>query len=421
MLGGENRTKEKARLRKGVHILVATPGRLLDHLMNTSSFRAPQLEVMFLDEADRLLDMGFTESIRDILTKFEGMTQDAGTARFQRILCSATLHGELDRLVTMSLRQPVSVGFSVTEGDIGGGGLTVGPTSSPTGLGIGISLSLPTPTPSATPTDAANLVATNTNTNTNTNIKHHPLPPSTSSFSIPATLRQHVVEAPGKVRLASLLGYLRRIAGPSLSATKGATTTTTTTGSRGKVVVFVSTGDGVEFLYHILTEIWSVAYHESSMSSSTFIRNGGGGEGGRGRGRGRGRGGYRSHEEEEDDDDDDDDDNGVGVDHVRDVLEEVRRAQRSLRPTKNHKKAKLHHHDHLASLSHDANGRDKKHHSAGPCLGSLPIYKLHGSMPQAERSAHFLHFVRAKEAVLICTDVAARGLDFPLVSTIIQV
>jgi superfamily II DNA/RNA helicase len=61
--GGENRAKEKARLRKGVTVLVATPGRLLDHLQNTQSFRSDDLRWLVLDEADRLLDLGFEQKI----------------------------------------------------------------------------------------------------------------------------------------------------------------------------------------------------------------------------------------------------------------------------------------------------------------------------------------------------------------------
>jgi ATP-dependent RNA helicase DDX31/DBP7 len=56
--GGEKKKSEKARLRKGISILVATPGRLLDHLKTTESFSLTNLEWVILDEADRLLDMG---------------------------------------------------------------------------------------------------------------------------------------------------------------------------------------------------------------------------------------------------------------------------------------------------------------------------------------------------------------------------
>ena len=63
MHGGENRAKEKARLRRGVTVLVATPGRLLDHLQNTAAFRTEELRWLVLDEADRLLDLGFEQKI----------------------------------------------------------------------------------------------------------------------------------------------------------------------------------------------------------------------------------------------------------------------------------------------------------------------------------------------------------------------
>lgn len=56
--GGEKKKSEKARLRKGVVVLVATPGRLLDHIKTTESFNLTKLRWVVMDEADRLLDMG---------------------------------------------------------------------------------------------------------------------------------------------------------------------------------------------------------------------------------------------------------------------------------------------------------------------------------------------------------------------------
>jgi len=53
VMGGENRAKEKARLRKGISILIATPGRLLDHLQHTASFVYSNLRWIVFDEADR--------------------------------------------------------------------------------------------------------------------------------------------------------------------------------------------------------------------------------------------------------------------------------------------------------------------------------------------------------------------------------
>ena len=78
VMGGENKQKEKARLRKGVSVLVATPGRLLDHLRHTTAFRADLLRWLVLDEADRMLDVGFEEDLNAILADLNRRTENAG-------------------------------------------------------------------------------------------------------------------------------------------------------------------------------------------------------------------------------------------------------------------------------------------------------------------------------------------------------
>nr|CAI5870457.1 unnamed protein product [Callosobruchus analis] len=72
LCGGENRNTEKNRLRKGVHILIATPGRLLDHMLHTNAFKTDKVRCMVLDEADRLLDMGFKKDIMRIVEEIDG-------------------------------------------------------------------------------------------------------------------------------------------------------------------------------------------------------------------------------------------------------------------------------------------------------------------------------------------------------------
>lgn len=88
VMGGENRTKEKARLRKGVVLLIATPGRLLDHLRMTESFVVDNLRWLVLDEADRLLDLGFEEALNAILGEISRRTENAS-------LCTALLSATL--------------------------------------------------------------------------------------------------------------------------------------------------------------------------------------------------------------------------------------------------------------------------------------------------------------------------------------
>ena len=67
LMGGEKKKAEKARLRKGVPIIVATPGRLVDHLENTKGFSLRSIRFLVLDEADRMLSMDFEEEITKVL------------------------------------------------------------------------------------------------------------------------------------------------------------------------------------------------------------------------------------------------------------------------------------------------------------------------------------------------------------------
>lgn len=72
LTGGATKNHEKNRLRRGCPILVCTPGRLLDHLQNTSSFKCDKLMWLVLDEADRLIEEGFGETLQGIMKALEG-------------------------------------------------------------------------------------------------------------------------------------------------------------------------------------------------------------------------------------------------------------------------------------------------------------------------------------------------------------
>ena len=63
LVGGEKRKAEKARLRKGITVLIGTPGRLLDNVQHTKSLRFDKVGWLVLDEADRLFDMGYEKDI----------------------------------------------------------------------------------------------------------------------------------------------------------------------------------------------------------------------------------------------------------------------------------------------------------------------------------------------------------------------
>jgi len=67
IMGGANRRTEAEKLYKGVNLIVATPGRLLDHLLNTKGFIVRNLVALVIDEADRILEQGFEDDLRQIL------------------------------------------------------------------------------------------------------------------------------------------------------------------------------------------------------------------------------------------------------------------------------------------------------------------------------------------------------------------
>uniref|UniRef100_A0A673JDN2 ATP-dependent RNA helicase n=1 Tax=Sinocyclocheilus rhinocerous TaxID=307959 RepID=A0A673JDN2_9TELE len=86
LMGGEKRKAEKARLRKGINVLISTPGRLVDHIKNTLSIAFSAVRWLILDEADRTLDLGFEKDLTVILNALNA----TGLAR-QNVLLSATL------------------------------------------------------------------------------------------------------------------------------------------------------------------------------------------------------------------------------------------------------------------------------------------------------------------------------------------
>jgi len=230
--GGENRAKEKAKLRKGCVILSATPGRLLDHLQNTEAFVFVNCSFLVFDEADRVLDLGFEKDVDAILDIIEDTKKDAKSAPFQMTLLSATLTPGTDRL-RMKMQNAVTVDVNPeadreiefvqrddddddNENDEDEEGLR-----------------------------RAMARAAGTVDDTNKQPQHE------KKIRVPAQLTHTIFETPPKARLAAIAGLL---AGWALS-------------DLNKVIVFFASRESVEYHYEILS--WLAGQKNKKNSSSS--------------------------------------------------------------------------------------------------------------------------------------------------------
>ena len=100
IFGGVNQNPQVAQLRAGVDILIATPGRLLD-LQGQKLLSLAQVDILILDEADRMLDMGFLRDIKKILALMPN--------RSQNLLFSATFSEDIKKLAGSFMRSPIQV------------------------------------------------------------------------------------------------------------------------------------------------------------------------------------------------------------------------------------------------------------------------------------------------------------------------
>ncbi|KAG7988548.1 hypothetical protein I3843_03G192400 [Carya illinoinensis] len=217
IMGGENRSKEKARLRKGISVLVATPGRLLDHLRHTSSFLHANLRWIIFDEADRILELGFGKEIEEILDIL-GSRQDASVDEEiaesyisehprQNVLLSATLNEKVNHLAKISLENPVMIGLDYKKKQ-----------------------------PVLSIKDFGSL-----GSDANYELEHpvKMMSSSNGDFRVPAQLVQRYVKVSCGLRLAVLLSILKDLL---------------ERGTSQKIVVFFSTCDAVDFHHSLLSE-----------------------------------------------------------------------------------------------------------------------------------------------------------------------
>ncbi|CAE6261613.1 unnamed protein product [Arabidopsis arenosa] len=126
VIGGENRKKEAEILAKGVNLLVATPGRLLDHLENTNGFVFKNLKLLVMDEADRILEQNFEEDLKKIIKLLPKTRQTS--------LFSATQSAKVEDLARVSLASPVYIDVDEGRKTVTNEGLEQGYCVVPSGM-----------------------------------------------------------------------------------------------------------------------------------------------------------------------------------------------------------------------------------------------------------------------------------------------
>lgn len=99
MAGGFSSREQEAVLKTRPDVVIATPGRFIDHMHNTAAFQVEHLEILVLDEADRMLEEGFESQLNEILTTIPKSRQT--------MLFSATMTSSVDKLIRIGMDKPV--------------------------------------------------------------------------------------------------------------------------------------------------------------------------------------------------------------------------------------------------------------------------------------------------------------------------
>ncbi|KUJ16304.1 DEAD-domain-containing protein [Mollisia scopiformis] len=294
VIGGESKQSEKARLRKGVNILIATPGRLADHLDNTEVLKVNTVRWLVLDEGDRLMELGFEDEIKGIVEKIgrrpvsavrdriNGLDTKALPSRRVTILCSATMKMNVQRLGEISLKDAVHI-----------------------------------------QADPSDIEATRNDTDG--------VEVDEKAFSAPAQLKQAYAVVPAKLRLVTLTAILKRAFARR--------------GSVMKAIVFISCADSVDFHFSLFSRPWEVSEEDEENAAEAPPL--------------------------------------TKTDLTKDTIA------------------------HGTAFSSKTN--------------PVVLCKLHGSLAQNIRTATLKAFTESAEpCVMVCTDVASRGLDMPNVDYVIE-
>lgn len=330
LIGGEKKKSEKARLRKGLTLLVSTPGRLLDHLKTTECFNVSELKWMVLDEADHLLQLGFEQDLREIHKLILEKRVSQGSAEqtaLRTLLCSATMTPSVEQLAQWILSKDSLFIQAAKDKE-----------------------------------ESAEKDASKKEVEPST---EHAQKEEEAMQIVPQQLVQSYAIVPAKLRLVTLLGLLRHWVLSMRS-------------KQAQIIVFLSCCDSVDFYYDILSHGHLTAPPDDD--DEEFGLNG----------------------------------HGQGFSTKNDDIPDRARAKLARDDFANPEKAKV-------TL---ARHRQTKEYSTGASTPHLPrtrLFKLHGNMPQIDRVTSYNGFKRQQESsILFCTDVAARGLDIPNVTHILQ-
>lgn len=305
VIGGEKKKSEKARLRKGLNILVATPGRLADHLDNTEVLDVSQVRWLVLDEGDRLMELGFEKDIQKIVSvlnlrsrKTQPRALSGLPERRTTVLCSATLKTDVDQLRSIVLKDPVTIAVDEQE-----------------------------------------------------NLEGESPKTAQQSFSAPAQLKQSYAIVPPKQRLVTLIAMLKQ--------------SFRRKGSVMRCIVFISCADSVDFHFEVLSR--------SKAKEGTDGKK----------------------------DDSGDEWNGIEEPNTNGASKPNKISQgKSISEIK------------TQGTAHVCTSKDNP---------SVQVFRLHGSLQQSTRTSTLMAFTKCSEpAILVCTDVASRGLDLPHVDLVIE-
>lgn len=316
--GGAVKNHEKARLRKGLNILVATPGRLVDHLDNTEVLDVGTVRWLVLDEGDRLMELGFEEDIKGIVQSLEKRKDEKkGEWRLRKrveglpekrttVMCSATLKMGVQKLGEISLKDAVHI-------------------------------------------------KTDSGTSVDTDATRGNKEQKETAFLAPAQLKQSYCVVPPKQRLVTLAALLKR--------------TFARKGSVMKAIVFLSCADSVDFHFQAFSRKEAQPPKETTSSDQNTRSN---------------------------------------------KINKIPGTRDASNPTEMQEKSQKSEKPELPTVAPASS-------LASTSNPDLTLYELHGSLAQPLRTATLQSFTRSPNpCILLCTDVASRGLDLPNIDLVIE-